>query len=118
MEVNLYATGTDPVLLDTEVGGVPVQVRATPSAWSWDLGDGHVVGPTQDPGSAYPAMVNTHVHEQPGSYAITMTTTYTGEFAVAGGPWQPVDGIAQVDSPPMPYQVLTGRNRLVADPEP
>ena len=44
-------TGTDVVVRDTTVLGYPVTVRATPTTWTWDLGDGTTLGPTGDPGA-------------------------------------------------------------------
>lgn len=56
MPTNAYATSTTPVELTTDLLGQPVRVRATPVAWSFDYGDGTVVGPTQDPGGPYPEL--------------------------------------------------------------
>lgn len=103
------------VVLDTVLVGLPVQVRATPAQYSWDFGDGGRLGPTSDPGAPYPDLRTTHTYTAGGQYAITLTTAYTGEYAVAGGPWLPIDGQAEVASEPVPVTVLTGRNRLVAD---
>jgi hypothetical protein len=110
---NVYASA-EPVTLQTVLLGLPVQVRAEPSRYSWDFGDGTVL-PTVDPGAPYPDLRVTHAYDVAGSYAITLTTFYTGEYSVAGGPWLPVPGEAQVDSAPMPVQAVQGRNALVAD---
>ncbi len=121
MPTNVYATpSSEPALFDTTMLGVPVQVRATAARWSWDFGDttDNVIGPTTDPGAAYPALRNTHTYTARGTYPITMTTHYTGEYSVAGGPWLPIPGEAQVDSPPTTVQALAGRNELVAEPRP
>lgn len=118
MPTNAYASTTEPALFDTDLAGVPVQVRATAARWTWDFGDGAVVGPTSDPGAAYPALRNTHAYTTRGSYPITMTTHYTGEYSVAGGPWLPIPGEAHIDSTPATVQALAGRNELVAEPDP
>jgi len=113
---NVFVT-VEPVTLETVLLGFPVQVRATPSRYSWDFGDGTVL-PTRDPGAAYPDLRVTHSYEGSGSYGITLTTFYTGEYSVAGGPWLPVPGEAQVDSEPVAVQAVGGRNELVAEPLP
>jgi hypothetical protein len=104
-----------PVVLGTELLGFAVQVRATPASYTWSFGDGVTLGPTSDAGAAYPDLRTTHTYDASGEYAITLTTSYTGEYSVAGGPWLPVPGEAQVTSAPVPVQALSGRNQLVAD---
>ena len=112
---NVYAEA-QPVVLDTTLLGFDVQVRATPASYSWDFGDGTTLGPTEDPGAPYPALSTTHTYAAGGAYAITLTTSYTGEYSVEGGPWLPVPGQAQVSSAPVAVEALSGGNQLVADP--
>lgn len=116
MPTNVFTTSTAPTILSTTVLGIPVQVRATPERWSWDFGDGTVVGPTSDPGAAYPALTNTHAYSARGTYNIVMTTYYSGEFTLDGATWFPIQGEAQVDSAPATVQALAGSNVLVAEP--
>ncbi len=118
MPTNVFATQAGPTLIDTTLLSYPVQVRATPRRYAWDFGDGYVLGPTGAPGAAYPALTNTHEYRERGSFAITMTTYYSGEYSVAGGPWLPIPGQAQVASAPITVQALAGRNELVAEPRP
>lgn len=115
MPTNVYATSTEPVVLNTTVLGQPVEVRATPVAWSWDFGDGAVIGPSDDPGAASPRLTHTHEYQARGTYRIVMTTHYRGEFRVPGGQWQPVVGRAQVAGAPKTVTALAGRARLLAD---
>lgn len=107
--------GTAQVALTTTVLGAGVAVRATPVAYTWDFGDGTVLGPTTDPGAPYPALGTTHTYERGGDVTVTLTTTYAGEFSVQGGAFQAVAGTADVASPPVPLAVLTGSGALVAD---
>jgi hypothetical protein len=112
---NTYASA-EPVELATTLVGFPVAVRATPVAYTWDYGDGTVVGPTEDAGAPWPDNTTGHVYEVPGVYAITLTTHYTGEYSVAGGPFLPIPGQATVTSEPADVVALAGTNELVADP--
>jgi len=112
---NTYASA-EPVELATTLVGFPVAVRATPVAYTWDYGDGTVVGPTEDAGAPWPDNTTGHVYEVPGDYAITLTTHYTGEYSVAGGPFLPIPGQATVTSEPADVVALAGTNELVADP--
>ncbi|MEJ5946582.1 PKD domain-containing protein [Pseudokineococcus basanitobsidens] len=111
---NTYAEA-EPVELQTELVGFPVTVRATPVAYTWDYGDGTVVGPTSDPGAPWPDLRVTHAYETPGRYAITLTTHYEGEYSVQGEPFLPIPGQAQVTSEPLPVTTYQGQNVPVAD---
>jgi len=111
---NVYADA-EPVTLDTELLGFPVQVRATPSRYSWDFGDGNAHGPTEDAGAPYPDLRITHEYASSGVHGVELTTYYSGEYSVAGGPWLPVPGEAEVTSGAVDVEALAGRNRLVAD---
>jgi hypothetical protein len=112
---NVYAEA-QPVTLGTQLLGFPVQVRATPTRYSWDFGDGATLGPTTEPGAPYPALTVTHEYTEAGRFPITLTTYYRGEYSVAGGPWLPINGEAEVSSAAIPVEALTGRNMLVAEP--
>lgn len=110
---NVYADA-EPVTLGTSLLGFPVQVRATPSRYEWEFGDGSGHGPTSDPGSPYPELSITHEYTVAGAYPVTLVTYYAGEYSVAGGPWLPIVGEAAVRSEPVTVEALAGRNRLVA----
>lgn len=101
-------TTTGTVTRDTTVLGYPVTIRATPTSWTWTFGDGSTLGPTEDPGNPYPHQSLTHTYTAAGDREITLTTTYTGEYTIAGLPYRPIDGTASVTSAPTPVHVLTG----------
>jgi hypothetical protein len=111
---NLYA-GADSVVLPTTVLGQAVRVRATPLRFHWTYGDG-TSRTTDDPGAPYPELRTAHVYRQPGTRTLHLTTTYSGEYSVGGGAWQPIDGLATVDSPAAELTVLAANNHLVAEP--
>ena len=111
---NVYADA-NPVTLNTTLLGFDVAVRATPATYTWNFGDGTTTVPSTDPGAPYPDLRTTHTYTEPGPHDVTLTTACTGEYSVASGPWLPVPGQAQVDTPPVPVDALAGHNRLVAD---
>jgi hypothetical protein len=113
---NLYADAGS-VVLPTTVLGQPVRVRATPLRFRWTYGDGATLT-TADPGAPYPALRTAHTYRKPGQHRLGLTTTYSGEYSVANGPWLPIDGVATVNSPLTNLTVLAARNELVADPLP
>jgi hypothetical protein len=49
---------------------------------------------------------------------IGLTTVYRGEYSVAGGPWLPIDGTAQVVTPPVNVTVVAAHGELVDAPLP
>jgi hypothetical protein len=111
---NLYVEATTTIL-PTTVLGTPVRVRATPTSYDWTFGDGHTLH-TTDPGAPYPDLRTPHTYTTPGTMTLTLATTYTGEYALPGGPWIPIDGTATVTSPTQPLTVIAARAELVQDP--
>jgi hypothetical protein len=107
---NVYVDA-DPVTLPTTLLGFPVRVRATPARFHWRFGDGGTLT-TADEGAPYPDMTTTHTYTQPQRARVSLTTVYTGEYSVAGGPFQPIDGTATVTSPTAALTVLAAENRL------
>lgn len=59
-----------------------------------------------------------HTYREPGRHRVRLSTAYRGEYSVSGGPWQPIDGIATVASPPTTLTVRSAQNHLVAGPLP
>ncbi|MFI7589751.1 PKD domain-containing protein [Spongisporangium articulatum] len=109
---NLYTT-RKVQLLDTTVLGQPVRVRATPASYAWTYGDGESLT-TRATGGPYPDLSLGHVYARPGHYEVGLATTFTGEYSVAGGPWQPVEGTAVVASDPRDLTVLQARSQLTS----
>jgi hypothetical protein len=105
---------TDPAVqeLSTVLLGTPVAVRATPVSYHWDLGDGNTIE-TTNPGEPYPSQSVSATYTQEGWYDVTLTTTFTGQFSVDGGPWQDIDGTIEVASDPVPLYSKSLESRLV-----
>ncbi|WP_158257234.1 PKD domain-containing protein [Kineococcus xinjiangensis] len=111
--VNVYARA-EPLTVSATVLGFPVRIRATPVSYTWDFGDGASLGPTRDPGAPYPRMRTTHTYARPGTYAVSLSTTYAGEYSVAGGEWLDIQGTVAVESSPVDLTALAATNVLVA----
>lgn len=116
---NIYAD-SGVQMIDTTVLGQPVRVRAIPIEYIWNYGDG-TTRRTFSPGAAVggdPFDVETetsHQFELTGSFEINLTTVYTGQFSVNGGPWIPIDGVARVNSAPEEMTVWKTKRYLVAE---
>jgi hypothetical protein len=104
-------------VLTTTVLGAPVRVRATAVRYRWSFGDGQVLD-TVDPGAAFPDLRTTHTYLVRGKASLGLVTSYEGEYSIAGGPWLPVDGVAQVASAPVVLTVVETRAEVVPDPLP
>jgi hypothetical protein len=113
VDMNVFVSA-GPVTLSTTLVGFGVQVRARPVRFEWAFGDGRVLT-TTDPGGAYPAMSTTHVYAGVGRRQVSLRTFYAGEYSVAGGAWQPVEGEAVVASAPVAVEVIEARGHLVDD---
>lgn len=110
--VNVLYAEAEEQILDVEIIGTPVQVRATPVAYHWDLGDGNTIN-TDKPGEPYPSEQVSSEYTYEGWYDITLTTTFEGEFSVNGGEWQPIDGTIEVASEPIEIFAKSFESRLV-----
>jgi hypothetical protein len=102
--------------MNTNLFGVPVEIRAVPSTYSWDFGDGSAPLTTTDPGAPYPAHTVAHAYVNQGEAAISLTTTWHGQFRLAGEPiWHDVAGEATTVSSSGSLEILAARARLVED---
>ncbi len=103
--------------LATTVLGIGVSIRATPARFTWDFGDGVGSLTTTDPGRPWPEHTLAHRYSAEGTHRITLTTTWTAVFQVAGTTsWEPVVGTATTTSASDPLTVYEARSRLVDGP--
>ena len=93
------------------LGGHPIVLTAT-ARWTFDFGDG-AVGDFDRPGGSYPDVDIAHPYREPGTFAVTVTTTWTGQFTVDGlGPF-PVTGPDIVQRQTVALPVKEARATLV-----
>lgn len=117
---NLYADGGQQTL-NTIVLNQPVTIRATPISYTFTYGDGTKLT-TKNPGSPTPGngfdikTTTSHIYTKTGIFTATLSTAYTGEFSVNGGPYQPIPGTANVTSTPLDIDVWRTKHYRVAQP--
>lgn len=110
--VNVLHAEEETQSLPMELLGVPVVVRATPVLYEWDLGDGNTIS-TTNPGKPFPSEVVSATYRYEGWYDVQLTTTFSGQFSVAGGQWQDIDGTIVVASDPISIFSKSMESRLV-----
>jgi hypothetical protein len=109
-------TDRTPRTMSTSLFGIPVEIRAVPSNYSWDFGDGSAPLTTTDPGAPYPAHTVAHAYAKRGEATISLTTTWHGQFRLAGEPtWYDVTGEGTTVSSSGSLEILEARARLVED---
>jgi hypothetical protein len=108
-------TDPTPQSFDVTLVGVPVEIVATPTGYSWSFGDGTPALFTSDPGASWPEHTVSHAYRRAGPRQITLTTTWSGSFRVAGATtWQPIVGEAVTVEASPPLDVREATNVLVA----
>ncbi len=110
---NIYAHATDHTLTTT-VLATPIRVKVHPTSYHYTYGD-HTTLDTTDPGGPYPTLTTAHTYQHPGPHTITLTTSYTAEYALPGQPFQPVTGTVEVPSTPVTIEHVQTRAHLVTD---
>ena len=114
--VIVYTSSASQELV-TRVGDQEVSVVATPVSYTWQWGDGTTTT-TTDPGAAYPDHTVYHRYSRTArGVIITLTTTWTATYSVAGGPPQPVSGTLTTTDTADPFDLVRSISYLTDDAE-
>ena len=114
--VIVYTSSASQELV-TRVGDQEVSVVATPVSYTWQWGDGTTTT-TTDPGAAYPDHTVYHRYSRTArGVTITLTTTWTATYSVAGGPPQPVSGTLTTTDTADPFDLVRSISYLTDDAE-
>lgn len=110
---NVYANSNTQTL-HTTILNQPVTIRATPTNYTFNYGDGNTLT-TTNPGKPTTGdglttqTPTSHIYTQTGHYTITLTTTYRGEYSINNGPYQPIPGTATIPSTPLTIAIYKTR---------
>jgi len=116
---HMWATENEQTFTD-QIDNTPVTIKAIPVQWNWNYGDGSV-RILDFPGRPVPGHTlhdetpTSHSYVQTGTFTVTLTTIYRGEFRVGNGPWQPIGGQAAVPSSPIEVDVWRTKKELIAN---
>ncbi|WP_312182948.1 hypothetical protein [Arthrobacter sp.] len=117
---NVYVEAGEQVF-EMNLLGQSIRIVVEPTEYTFDYGDGTSLGPVRVPGGPLPEFrwgeqtATSHIYEQTGDFPVTVTTHFSGEYSVNGGPMVPIDGRAQVTSPVQVLSVWRSESRNVAD---
>ncbi len=117
---NVYVEAGEQVF-EMNLLGQSIRIVASPTEYTFDYGDGTAYGPARVPGGPLPESrwgeqtATSHAYEATGDFPVTVTTFFSGEYSVNGGPMVPIDGRAQVTSPVQLLSVWRSESRNVAD---
>lgn len=119
-ETNFFGNAAEQ-RFDITILAQRVHVVAKPVAYSWNYGDGTVLGPQPAAGGPLPQArwgeqtLTSHVYTQTGDFAVVLTTHFHGTYSVNGGPPLPIPGQGSFSSPPQPVSVWRSITRNYAD---
>ena len=102
----IFHTDPQPVDVDLTILGQGVEVRATPTSYVWQFGDGSTLT-TSTPGEAYPSKEIVHRYlDADVTVEPSVSVTYGAQFRVGGGAWQDVGGTVTIPGPPEGLRVV------------
>jgi hypothetical protein len=92
--------------------GQRVELRITPARFTWKFDDGNAITTTK-PGAPYPRLQVTHDYLEKGEVRPRVDTTYTADFRVNGGAWQPVPGSVTIPGESVDLEIVEASPTLV-----
>lgn len=110
----IFSTKADPFTKTLTLLGRQVTLKIKSSSFVWHHGDGTTqttdwAGKAWDHDSPDIDGYLTHTYEHTGTVRPSVEVTWSAEFRVGGGAWQPVNGTVTRSGAPVPLQVLEGQ---------
>lgn len=110
----IFSTRAEPFTRTLTLLGQQVTLRIKPSSFLWHHGDS-TSQTTDSAGKPWnhdePDIDGylTHIYEHTGEVRPSVEVTWSAEYRVGGGAWQPVNGTVTRAGAPVPLQVLEGQ---------
>ena len=111
-ETNFYTLNDEAIPKSVTVAGQAVQIRATPTAYRFNFGNGASTTSAM-PGRPHPHLDVTHVYEEVGLVAVSLDTTYSGEYRIGDGDWVPIADTLTVAGAAQDLEVVEAIPQLV-----
>ncbi|MSR98337.1 hypothetical protein FYJ28_05800 [Arthrobacter sp. BL-252-APC-1A] len=117
---NVYVEASSQVF-EMELLGQSIRIEVEPTEYTFNYGDGTSYGPVSTSGGPLPEArwgeqtPTSHMYSQTGDFTVGITTFFSGQYSVNGGPMIPMDGRAEVASPSQVVSVWRAESRNVAD---
>lgn len=118
---NFFASAGEQTF-DVTILGQQVHLIATPANYTYNYGDGTTLGPTELTGGPIPEARwlsedtrTSHIYTETGNYAASVTSSFSGTYAVNGGPELPINGTLDLTTPATTVRVWKSQANLVAD---
>lgn len=114
----IYSTGAEPFDRTLTLLGQRIELRIHATSYDWSHGDGTSqntdwAGRPWERGIPMERYIS-HVYEDTGSVKPTVRVTWTAEYRVNHGAWQPVNGTVDRGSPAATLVILEAEPKLVA----
>lgn len=119
-QTNFYAEAVEQQF-DVTMFGQKVHVVATPVQYTWNYGDGTVLGPQPSMGGPLPQnrwgekTRTSHAYGSTGDFQVVLTTSFRGTYSVNDGPPLPIPGEGQFSAAPQTVSVWRSITRNYAD---
>ncbi len=125
--LNVYVDGDIETII-RQMFGADVTIRAIPTQFSFDYGDGtpprtlptpgmdriDYAQRTGQPTDQYIETPTSHTYQETGVYDVNVTTTYTGEYQINNGPWTPIPGTITAQAEPSQSDIWRTRSAAVS----
>jgi hypothetical protein len=114
----IYSTKAEPFTRNLTLLGQPIQLRIHATSYTWNHGD-NTTQTTDWPGKPWQRGTSiehyiTHTYEDTGNVTPTVRVTWSAEYRIGNGTWQPVNGTVERTSPPTALQIVEAEPQLVA----
>ena len=111
----IFSTDAEPFMRTVRLLGHEVRLRIWASSFSWHFGDGSEPLSTSEAGRKYQRglPMDSYITHQYKDAHVTVhprvNTSYSAEYSVDGGPFQPVIGTVTIDGAPATLRVVEAR---------
>ncbi|MDZ5660674.1 hypothetical protein SFC79_02760 [Nocardioides sp. S-58] len=111
-ETNFYTLDNAAITQVRTIAQQGVSIRAVPTSYTFQFGDGSSTT-TASPGRPHPDLDVTHVYTQKATVAVSLDTTYTGEYRIGDGDWVAIPETLTVAGAASDLQIVEALPQLV-----